>query len=905
VGKHSQYHEDFAPPAAPAAPAEPERGLDASDLGGRIARLQGQTSEMAGRIAEGALYQYYTDPEGRNRLVGLAEEHLPPGTTTYGGSTEERAKVRAELVMPLEAVAQQSAGGGVRPDGSPGSKWAQRLNQLFMRADFNPDWLQDAKNNVQFGRAYSAVNLPKSIGSKLIRIMADARKDFEKAAGSDFNVEYTEPERGIRIERYKKTNFSWKKSWVALNNWFLPMLVEHGLVTQDYIEMLRGRRVPALNQGQAAADVRRQKRAAGNAPRASGSVRVGRRSAPEYRGHEKSGLYTSAMAGKPVIEGPGQYHSAYMVGSNPVQHMHEMKTESGLNRFRHLLEWGVQKSIKGRARDYTTDWIKPVENHPFQVQMASGASAQFPTLVVGRRGERRSKVDKEALGNQLAWIACQDLYKFHAEQEAKGYKIPTGVAGSQWDTLYSREEQGLYNSWAEGGRASFETYFRRDEQQMRHMRPYLYDHLSDWMVGKRKSMGLEELQPRVRGGGKPKADHYRANAVQNPLHHMYSTNKDLDDIYKTLLSEDDKGHFGPEGTYMNEGEKNMMLRDFQWDQTHDLLVNYPQYAREAQAAEQPFHHKQRRQEFVAQPAPVSRRIHTPARRTRPRVPPRAGGRPPAGPRRAGPKQERSPPRSPAARLDVPSRSRSPTPAPAFVPPVQIRRGLQPQVDLGAMAPERARPAYELAARNLQEVAVRADELAPGYYGIGRQHYHLMHDLTGAQPMMGRAHIVRADVTATSKHWMHDVEGDINGGATALMVKGRRGPFKDQRGRSQVLDRSAHVLYRRRHRTMEVTVKRGVSDSEMDLLMSKILSQQVSAPGTSMVMVKGNKRYPMGPVSGVRVKTLRSLVYECLDKYSTCGLHLVEGGKVGSMAKKLVNSAAFKVDVQRHRGLFAL
>ena len=121
----------------------------------------------------------------------------------------------------------------------------------------------------------------------------------------------------------------------------------------------------------------------------------------------------------------------------------------------------------------------------------------------------------------------------------------------------------------------------------------------------------------------------------------------------------------------------------------------------------------------------------------------------------------------------------------------------------------------------------------------------------------------------------------------------------------VLDRSAHVMYRRRHRTMEVTVKRGVSESEMDLLMSKILAQQVSAPGCLVVMVKGNKRYPMGPVSGVRVKTLRSLVYECLDKYSTCGLHLVEGGKVGSMAKKLVNSAAFKVDVQRHRGLFAL
>ena len=241
----------------------------------------------------------------------------------------------------------------------------------------------------------------------------------------------------------------------------------------------------------------------------------------------------------------------------------------------------------------------------------------------------------------------------------------------------------------------------------------------------------------------------------------------------------------------------------------------------------------------------------------------------------------------------------------FVAPAPRRRGFAPQLDLGAMLPEPARPAYELAARNLGEVAVRADELASGYYGIGRQHYHLMHDLTGAQPMMGRAHVVRADDSATSKHWLHDVQGDINEGATALMVKARRGPFKDQRGASQVLDRSAHVMYRRRHRTMEVTVKRGVSASEMDLLLSKIMSQQVSAPGCLVVMVKGNKRYSMGTIGKLRMKTLRALIHECLDQYATCGLHLIEAGRVGSMAKKLVNSTAFKVDVQRHRGLFAL
>ena len=915
MGRLAPTHTDYTPLAkeSPTAPLLAQPSLekqpqptvlpprDPSDIQARLAAVQARSAASKARI--GALTAYYTDEEGRKRLKPMAEEPLPAGTQVYGKprtTLETRAQERAETILPLEALAEQAAGGGKED----GSKWAHRLHALFLRADFNPDWLQDLKNQEQFGRGYKSVPLPESIGKELISIMRDARLDFERVQGKSFNVEYTEPEQGKRTARYSKPNFSWKKSWVVLNNWFLPMLVEHGLLTLDYIETLRGRRVPGSNQAQAATEVRRRKRAAGRGPRPSGAVRVvsKQRAARPTQLVQQGSLYTSAMAGRKGIEGPHQLSSGYMVGSNPVQHMFEMSHEAGSSRMFHLLDWGIRKAMGGRHFDYGRQWIKPVENHPFQVQMETGASAFFPTLVAGRKG-MRPKVDKDALGNQLAWIAIQDLYAFHAEQEAKGFKVPTGVSGPQWDGHYDQ----MHQAWAEGGRAYFGKYFRRNEQQQMHMRPFLYDHLSDWMVGKKKAMGFEMATRNVREESGSRKKTYLKNSIDNPLQFMYTQNTRLDDLYKKRVEDDEKnGHFGPEGKYLNDKEKNLMLRDFQWNELENVLSDYTPDLKASKNV-------QRRTEFEEAPVPVASMLHAPRRKKRSRSQrPAPISRTSSRRREESKEAEVAPtPRGGAARaprLMVPSRSRSPTlePAPAAGPAFAVARpAYQPQLDLGAMEPDAARPAYELAARNLEEVAVRADVMAAGYYGIGRQHYHLMHDLTGAQPVMGRAHIVRADIDATSKHWMHDVQGDINDGATKLMVKGRRGPFKDQRGASQVLDRSAHVMYRRRHRTMEITVKRGVSEAEMDLLMSKLLAQQVSAPGCMVVMVKGGKRYPMGPVSAARIKTLRALIHECLDRYATCGIHLIEGGRVGAISKKLANSTAFKVDVQRHRGLFSL
>ena len=128
---------------------------------------------------------------------------MTPGV--YPAGERKRAMQRARHVLPLEALAQKPAGG------AGGSQWAQRLTGLFLRPDFKPEWLQDLRNTMKSGRSYSAVNklMPESITKELVGIMQDAQKDFRRTQRTAFNVEYTEPDRGVRETRYiAKAHFS-------------------------------------------------------------------------------------------------------------------------------------------------------------------------------------------------------------------------------------------------------------------------------------------------------------------------------------------------------------------------------------------------------------------------------------------------------------------------------------------------------------------------------------------------------------------------------------------------------------------------------------------------------------------------------------------------------------------------
>ena len=104
--------------------------------------------------------------------------------------------------------------------------------------------------------------------------------------------------------------------------------------------------------------------------------------------------------------------------------------------------------------------------------------------------------------------------------------------------------------------------------------------------------------------------------------------------------------------------------------------------------------------------------------------------------------------------------------------------------------------------------------------------------------MGQVHMVHFGANPNEKHFLFDIEGDVNEGQKRLISKSQRGPFASSTGRSTIMDRSSHVIYRKRNGALEITVSRGVIQSEIDLLMNKLAMHRTSVPLSNVVLIKG-------------------------------------------------------------------
>jgi hypothetical protein len=180
--------------------------------------------------------------------------------------------------------------------------------------------------------------------------------------------------------------------------------------------------------------------------------------------------------------------------------------------------------------------------------------------------------------------------------------------------------------------------------------------------------------------------------------------------------------------------------------------------------------------------------------------------------------------------------------------------------------------------------------------------HLMQTDNDVQPAMGAVHIVQPASNFSDKHFMYDVEGDINEGQKVLVERSKRGPFRQQSGRSTVMDRSAHVTYRKRAGAFEITVRRGAINAELQQMLSKLSMHRMSVHGSHVVIIKGTKRYRLGPLAEINLRYLRELVDECLQQYGSCGLEITEtrAGR-GAIYKGGAHSAQFKSNARKKRG----
>ena len=78
--------------------------------------------------------------------------------------------------------------------------------------------------------------------------------------------------------------------------------------------------------------------------------------------------------------------------------------------------------------------------------------------------------------------------------------------------------------------------------------------------------------------------------------------------------------------------------------------------------------------------------------------------------------------------------------------------------------------------------------------------------------------------------------------------------------------------------------------------------RMSAPGSHVVLIKGTKRFRLGPLAEINLQYLKQLVFECLEQYGSCGLELTEphAGQ-GAIYKPGVHAARFKSNARRGEG----
>jgi hypothetical protein len=182
-------------------------------------------------------------------------------------------------------------------------------------------------------------------------------------------------------------------------------------------------------------------------------------------------------------------------------------------------------------------------------------------------------------------------------------------------------------------------------------------------------------------------------------------------------------------------------------------------------------------------------------------------------------------------------------------------------------------------------------------GIGHTSYN--HLIQGDLAPIGRVHLVTLGPLVgdeESRHFLADMDADSNMGAKRMLDSGRRGPFRASSGSSRIMDRSAHVLYRRRGHSIEITVLRGVTTYELDTLIGKLGAHRMSTTRTHLFFFDGKKK-KLGLLDRVDLEKLRDQIHKALDKRRQIGIEISDEKDRGIMHKPGGHKRAMKASMR--------
>ena len=153
-----------------------------------------------------------------------------------------------------------------------------------------------------------------------------------------------------------------------------------------------------------------------------------------------------------------------------------------------------------------------------------------------------------------------------------------------------------------------------------------------------------------------------------------------------------------------------------------------------------------------------------------------------------------------------------------------------------------------------------------------------------------ASFVQMGHAADDDHFMNDLLADANMGRKAVLSK-RRGPFRNESGSSRIMSKSAHVEIRKRRMQLEITIRRHVTEHELDVLVAKLNMHMTSTSGTVVYLIHRGRRN-LGTLDIIDLNKLRGHIKHLLQGSTVVGLLLVDHHVGGAMHTPGMHSARF-------------
>ena len=159
------------------------------------------------------------------------------------------------------------------------------------------------------------------------------------------------------------------------------------------------------------------------------------------------------------------------------------------------------------------------------------------------------------------------------------------------------------------------------------------------------------------------------------------------------------------------------------------------------------------------------------------------------------------------------------------------------------------------------------------------------------PSVGRVHLVGIGAMGEERdHFLTQMDADANMGAKALRQSSRKGPFRNESGRSRVVSRTAHVVFRLRGKAVDITIRRGVTSHEMDTLIGKLTAHRLSAHQTFVFYVERKSR-KLGRLDQIDLEKLRNKIHVGLTKMHAVGVRLMDTETRGAVHRDKTHSMA--------------